>query len=73
MLIGIYYFIIFCEILDVIVSFFLESFEFEMVVVVSNEVEINSLEDLRGKRLCHPGFDENGWLNNDWSEVFSQV
>lgn len=43
-----------------------------MVVVVSNDIEVNQLSDLRGKRLCHPGFDENGWLN-DWSEVFSQV
>ena len=55
------------------IHFFLEQYEFEMVVVVSNEVEINSLDDLRGKRLCHPGFDESDLLTNDWSEVFSQV
>ncbi|XP_065219202.1 transferrin-like isoform X2 [Planococcus citri] len=50
-----------------------QPYEFEMVVVVSNDVEINSLADLQGKRLCHPGFDENGWMNNDWSEMFSQI
>lgn len=43
-----------------------------MVAVVSNEVEINSLADLKGKHLCHPGYDEKGWLT-DWSEVFAQV
>ena len=48
--------------------------EFDMVALVSNspDVEINSLADLRGKRLCHPGFDDNGWLN-DLSEIFLQV
>ena len=45
-----------------------------MVTLVSNnpDIEINSLTDLRGKRLCHPGFDEHGWLN-DFSEIFLQV
>lgn len=51
---------------------FSESFEFDMVVLVSNGVPVNSLSDLKGLRLCHPGFDENGWLY-DWSEIFSQV
>ncbi|KAK7583899.1 hypothetical protein V9T40_004862 [Parthenolecanium corni] len=48
-----------------------QSFEFDMVVLVSNGVPVNSLSDLKGLRLCHPGFDENGWLY-DWSEIFSQ-
>lgn len=50
----------------------IEKYEFDMVVLVSNQVEINSLADLADKRLCHPGFDENGWLY-DWSNIFSEV
>lgn len=49
-----------------------EKFEFDMVSLVTNDVHITSLTDLKGKRLCHPGFDETGWLL-DFSEIFLQV
>ncbi|XP_050421210.1 transferrin-like [Adelges cooleyi] len=35
-----------------------EDFDYSMVVLVNEESNIRSLNDLRGKRLCHPGFAE---------------
>lgn len=48
-----------------------QKFEFDMVSLVTNDAHITSLTDLKGKRLCHPGFDESGWLL-DFSEIFLQ-
>ncbi|XP_005185368.1 transferrin [Musca domestica] len=42
-------------------------FEYEVVAVVDNEAEIHSIHDLRGSKLCHPGYA----LGNHWTEVLA--
>ncbi|XP_075228487.1 transferrin 3 isoform X2 [Lycorma delicatula] len=47
----------------------ISKFQYGLVVVVRNDVNINSLQDLEAKRLCHPGTDPDG---QDHSDIFSQ-
>lgn len=42
-----------------------------MVVLINEEANITNLDDLKGKRLCHPGFSEES--RNGWSNHISQV
>ncbi|KAG8235866.1 hypothetical protein J437_LFUL016473 [Ladona fulva] len=42
-------------------------YEYQMVVIVRNTLNITGISDLRGKRFCHPGFD----LQHDWTDVTS--
>lgn len=50
--------------------FFLDKFQYSLAVVVRNDANIRSINDLNGKHLCHPGMDPDG---NDHSDTFSQV
>lgn len=43
-----------------------------MVVLVNEDANIKSLDDLKGKQLCHPGFFE-GEAGTEWSNPISQV
>lgn len=43
-----------------------------MVVLVNEDANINNINDLKGKRLCHPGFFE-GETGSGWSNIISQV
>lgn len=43
-----------------------------MVVLVNEDANIKNLNDLKGKRLCHPGFFE-GETGSGWSNIISQV
>lgn len=45
------------------------SFEFGAVVVVRNSLNISSVDDLKGSRLCHPGMARG----TDRSPLFAQV
>lgn len=45
------------------------NFEYEVVAVVDNEADIHTVHDLRGKRLCHPGYG----LESHWTEVLLNV
>lgn len=47
------------------IRFHSEEFEYEVVVVVDNEANINSASDLKRSRLCHPGKG----LDNNWNDV----
>lgn len=40
-----------------------DPFEYELVAVVANDAHINSVNDLRGSRLCHPGYGLNTGTN----------
>ncbi|XP_037941727.1 transferrin-like, partial [Teleopsis dalmanni] len=42
-------------------------FEYEVVAVVDNEADINTVHDLRGSKLCHPGYG----LENHWTDVLA--
>ncbi|EDW00755.1 transferrin [Drosophila grimshawi] len=42
-------------------------FEYEIVAVVDNDAGINSVHDLHGARLCHPGYG----LGNHWTDVLA--
>lgn len=42
-------------------------FEYEVVAVVDNEADIHTVHDLRGAKLCHPGYG----LLNHWTEVLA--
>lgn len=44
-------------------------FEYEIVAVVDNQANIHTVHDLRGARLCHPGYG----LGNHWTEVLANV
>ncbi|XP_052871127.1 transferrin [Anopheles cruzii] len=44
-----------------------EHFEYQIVVVVDNEAEINTARELRGSKFCHPGHG----LKNHWTEVLA--
>ena len=46
-----------------------EHFEYEIVVVVDNEAEINTARELRGSKFCHPGHG----LKNHWTAVLADV
>lgn len=52
--------------------FFTEPYDYDMVVLVNEDSGINNLENLRGKRLCHPGFFD-GDTGNGWSNLISDV
>lgn len=43
-----------------------------MVVLINEDANIKNLDDLKGKRLCHPGFFE-GEAGNGLSNHISQV
>lgn len=43
-----------------------------MTVLVNEDANISNLADLKGKRLCHPGFFD-GEAGNEWSSSISQV
>lgn len=47
--------------------FHAEEFEFDVVVIVDNEANINSATDLKNSRLCHPGKG----LNDNWNDIIS--
>ncbi|KAL7037648.1 hypothetical protein ACKWTF_009312 [Chironomus riparius] len=47
--------------------FHAEEFEYDVVVVVDNEANINSAADLRSARLCHPGKG----INDNWNDIIS--
>lgn len=51
---------------------FTAKFDYDMVVLINEDANIKNLNDLRGKRLCHPGLFE-GEAGNGWSSVISQV
>lgn len=51
---------------------FTERFDYSMVVLVNEDSNIKSLDDLKGKHLCHPGFFE-GEAGTEWSSSISQV
>ncbi|XP_054736847.1 transferrin [Anastrepha obliqua] len=42
-------------------------FEYEIVAVVDNEANIHTAHDLRGAKLCHPGYG----LGNHWTDVLA--
>ncbi|XP_053677379.1 transferrin [Anopheles nili] len=44
-----------------------EHFEYQIVVVVDNEAEINTARELRGSKFCHPGHG----LKNHWTAVLA--
>ncbi|CAH1959218.1 unnamed protein product [Acanthoscelides obtectus] len=44
-----------------------EKFEYEVVAVIDNNSRIKSKHDLRGKRLCHPGFG----YETDWNKILA--
>lgn len=44
-------------------------FEYEIVAVVNNDAGIHTVHDLRGAKLCHPGYG----LENHWTEVLANV
>lgn len=46
---------------------FLAFFEYEFVAVVDNEAGINSPQDLRGAKFCHPGVG----LTSHWTDVLA--
>lgn len=46
-----------------------EPFEYEIVAVVANDAGINSVNDLRDSRFCHPGRG----LKSHWSEILGNV
>lgn len=45
-------------------------FEYEIVVVVSNDANINSASELRGSEFCHPG---HGLQESHLTEVLANV
>uniref|UniRef100_A0A182T5K6 Transferrin-like domain-containing protein n=1 Tax=Anopheles maculatus TaxID=74869 RepID=A0A182T5K6_9DIPT len=47
--------------------FHAEHFEYQIVVVVDNEAEINTAQELRGSKFCHPGHG----LKNHWTAVLA--
>ncbi|KAG5680182.1 hypothetical protein PVAND_009707 [Polypedilum vanderplanki] len=49
------------------IRFHSDEFEYEVVVVVDNEANINSAADLKKSRLCHPGKG----LEGNWNDVIS--
>lgn len=51
---------------------FTAKYDYDMVVLINEDANIKSLNDLRGKRLCHPGLFE-GEAGNGWSSLISQV
>lgn len=55
-----------------LISIFTENFNYEMVVLVNEGADIKNLDDLKGKRLCHPGLFE-GEAGYGWSNLMSQV
>ena len=44
-------------------------FEYEVVAVVDNEADIHTVHDLKGAKLCHPGYG----LKNHWTDVLANV
>lgn len=44
-------------------------FEYEIVAIVDNEADINSIYDLRGSKFCHPGHG----LQSHWTEILANV
>ncbi|XP_060834228.1 transferrin-like isoform X1 [Rhopalosiphum padi] len=48
-----------------------EKFDYNMVVLINEDAGIKNLNDLKGKRLCHPGFYK-GEPGNGWSNLISQ-
>ena len=44
-------------------------FEYEVVAIVDNEAGINSAQDLRGSKFCHPGHG----LQNHWTDILANV
>lgn len=47
----------------------LDPFQYEVVAVVANDAHINSVHDLRGSRLCHPGHG----LSRHWTDIMANV
>jgi len=45
------------------------NFEYDIVAVVDNNADIHTVHDLRGAKLCHPGYG----LDNHWTEVLANV
>ncbi|XP_017146193.1 transferrin [Drosophila miranda] len=43
------------------------NFEYEIVAVVDNQANIHTVHDLRGAKLCHPGYG----LGSHWTEVLA--
>lgn len=43
--------------------------EYEVVAVVANDAGINTANDLRGSRFCHPGHG----LTSHWNVVLANV
>lgn len=48
---------------------FADPFDYEVVAVVSNDAQINSVHDLRGSKLCHPGHG----MKASWTDIVSNV
>lgn len=44
-------------------------FEYEVVAIVANDAGINSVNDLRDSRFCHPGHG----LTSHWTDVLANV
>lgn len=45
----------------------IDPFQYEIVAVVANDANINSVNDLRGSRLCHPGYG----LSRHWTDIMA--
>ena len=45
----------------------IDPFEYEIVTIVENSIK--TLEDLRGSRLCHPGYGYEA----DWTDTLANV
>lgn len=46
-----------------------DPFEYEVVAIVANDAGINSVNDLRGSRFCHPGHG----LSSHWTDILANV
>lgn len=46
-----------------------DPFEYEVVAIVANDAGINSVNDLRDSRFCHPGHG----LSSHWTDILANV
>lgn len=51
---------------------FTDNFDYNMVVLINEDTNITNLDDLKGKRLCHPGYF-GGEAGTGWNNLISQV
>lgn len=58
---------LFIELLHLPVS---DDYEYEVVAVIRDNADIKNRDDLRSKRLCHPGY---GYESNEWTRTLANV